>query len=189
MNACPDSFGKLRQIQDNELLTMLAWRNSPSVRANMYTRDVITEEKHLSWWAQVQKSQDKQYFMYEHEGKPTGIVGFTQIDKINSNASWAFYSSPNAKKGAGSRMEYLALEYFFQELKFHKLHCEVLAFNEPVIRLHKKFGFQVEGIFKEHHVIDAGFVDIYRLAIIRDEWAKVSDSIKAKLLRMQGESE
>lgn len=41
-------------------------------------------------------------------------------------------------------MEYLALEYAFKDMGLHKLFCEVLAFNAPVIKLHQKFGFKIE---------------------------------------------
>ena len=67
-------------------------------------------------------------------------------------------------------MEILAIEHAFATLGLHKLYCEVLAFNEPVIALHRKFGFQVEGIFREQHRKDGEYVDIFRLGLLRDEW-------------------
>ena len=165
-----NTLGQLRSIQDNELGLMLSWRNSPAIRANMYTRHEISEEEHLAWWSRTCKRKDQLYFMYEHETKPLGIVGLTDIDVINSNCSWAFYASPSAPKGTGSRMEYLALEYVFGFLKLHKLYCEVLTFNTPVIKLHQKFGFAVEGVLRQHHLVDGEFVDIHRLALIKAEW-------------------
>lgn len=164
-------LGQLRSIEDQELELMRSWRNSPTVRQNMYTRHEISQEEHLSWWARTREREDQRYFMYESDGLPLGIVGFTQIDTISANCSWAFYSAPTAPRGTGSRMEFLALDLAFQELKMHKLHCEVLAFNEAVIRLHQKFGFQVEGIFRQHHRVEDRFVDIFRLGILNDEWS------------------
>jgi len=154
-------LGCLRKIFDSELELMLSWRNAPSVRANMYTRHEITLEDHLVWWQAVQEREDQHYFIYESEaGLPSGIVAFTLIDRVHSNSSWAFYAAPDAERGTGSKMEFLALEYAFEKLKLHKLHCEVLAFNQTVIKLHQKFGFSIEGVFRDQHRINDGFEDI-----------------------------
>lgn len=177
-------FGVLRAIDATELELMREWRNSPAVRENMYTRHEISREEHLSWWARTQQRQDQEYFMYEFDGVPSGIVGFTQIDPVNANATWAFYASPLAPKGTGSRMEYLALEHAFTVLKLNKLCCEVLAFNEAVIKLHKKFAFSVEGIFREQHRVASNFVDVYRLGVLSREWAVQRPRMAEKLEKL-----
>lgn len=137
----------------------------------MYTRHEISEEEHLAWWSRTSQRTDQLYFMYEYETRPLGIVGITAIDVANSNCAWAFYASPEAPKGTGSRMEYLTIEYVFGVLKAHKLYCEVLAFNTPVIKLHQKFGFFVEGVLRQHHQGEGGFVDIHCLGLLHSEWA------------------
>ena len=137
----------------------------------MYTRHEISEEEHLAWWSRTRQRSDQLYFMYEQDTQPLGIVGITVIDVANSNCSWAFYASSDAPKGTGSRMEYLTLEYVFGVLKLHKLYCEVLAFNTPVIKLHQKFGFALEGVLRQHHLVDGEYVDIHRLGLLQAEWA------------------
>jgi len=178
------SFGKLRGIKPEELELMLSWRNAPNVRANMYTRHEISTGEHLAWWSRVQQRTDQKYFMYEMGGAPSGIVGFMGIDTDSRNSSWAFYSSPAAPKGTGSKMEFLALEYAFHELGLHKLHCEVLAFNSPVIKLHQKFGFKVEGILREHHKVDDTFVDVYRLGLLSHEWEEHRTAMHDKIEKL-----
>ncbi|MBQ5963374.1 UDP-4-amino-4,6-dideoxy-N-acetyl-beta-L-altrosamine N-acetyltransferase [Massilia sp. ZL223] len=173
----------LRAIADDELELMLAWRNAPTVRANMYTRHEITLAEHSAWWRATQQRPDRRYFMYEYQGRACGVVGFTDIDAASLNASWAFYAAPDAPKGTGSRMELLALDYAFDELKLHKLHCEVLAFNEAVISLHQKFGFQVEGILRDQHKVDDKFVDVYRLGMLDAEWTIQRGPMFVKLIR------
>lgn len=156
---------------------MLSWRNSPKVRMNMYTRHEISFREHLSWWSRVRDSSSDKYLMYEFHGQSLGVVGFNKIDHLSKNAFWAFYASPTAPKGTGSSMEFLALDYAFFELQLHKLSCEVLAFNSPVIKLHKKFMFSIEGNYRENHLHDKVYVDVVRLGILRREWLEVRDSI------------
>lgn len=163
-------FGILRSIEDNELEMMWIWRNMPAVRANMYTQHVISYEEHLAWWTKTRRRTDQKYYMYELAGTPSGIAAFTDFDTENQTAAWAFYTAPVATRGAGSKMEYLMLERAFDTFRLHKLYCEVLAFNASVVKLHQKFGFKIEGIFREQRNVDGGFVDVYRLGILSGEW-------------------
>ena len=79
-------------------------------------------------------------------------------------------------------MEFLILEHAFDVLKLQKLYCEVLAFNTPVIKLHQKFGFSVEGVFRQQHKANADFVDIYRLGILAPEWQEHRQAMQEKLI-------
>jgi UDP-4-amino-4,6-dideoxy-N-acetyl-beta-L-altrosamine N-acetyltransferase len=173
--------GILRAIKEDELPTILAWRNSPKIKANMYSRHDISLEEHLAWWTRLKDSSDRAYFIYEHHGIPTGVVGFSQIDTYHQNASWAFYASPDAPPGSGARMELLALDHAFDDLQLKKLYCEVLEFNQSVINLHTKFGFKVEGVFKEQHLYENSHIDIYRLAILANEWQAKRPEMLMKL--------
>lgn len=177
-------LGQFRSIFDHELDLIRSWRNHPFVRLNMYTRHEITKEEHQLWWEKVQKNKSQKYLMYELDGIPMGVVSFINIDKVNFNSSWAFYASPEAVKGTGTKMEYLALDYAYNDLSLHKLSCEVLGFNTSVIKLHKKFGFKVEGILREHHKIDNEFVDIYYLGLLSEEWKEQRPVIKKVLDRL-----
>jgi UDP-4-amino-4,6-dideoxy-N-acetyl-beta-L-altrosamine N-acetyltransferase len=175
------NIGSLRAIAEHELELMRSWRNAPSVRENMYTRHEISKEEHLSWWGRIRSREDQCYLMYELAGEPMGIVAFTNVDKESSNSFWAFYAAPNAPMGTGSKMEFLALDYAFVELSLYKLQCEVLAFNKPVIKLHQKFGFKVEGVFRAQHKVDEEFIDIYRLGLLASEWSEHRGQMEAKL--------
>jgi UDP-4-amino-4,6-dideoxy-N-acetyl-beta-L-altrosamine N-acetyltransferase len=174
-------LGVFRDILDDDLEMILNWRNAPSVRQNMYTRHEISLEEHHRWWKVVCSRNDQRYFLYENAGTPLGVVGFTQINTSDLNSSWAFYASPDSPRGTGSRMEFLALEKAFGEIGLHKLYCEVLDFNEPVVKLHKKFGFNVEGIFREQHQVDGDYVDVIRLGILKSEWESIREGMLVKL--------
>lgn len=177
-----DQFGLLRNIADNEIELMLAWRNEPTVRVNMYTRHEISIEEHLAWWRSTAIRLDQRYFMYERLGTPLGIAAFTTIDIHNRNATWAFYASPSAPKGTGSRMEFLMLEHAFTALELSKLYCEVLAINSSVVKLHRKFGFSIETTLKNQYIANNSPVDIYRLSISADIWLEHRHAMYQKLL-------
>ena len=178
-----NTIGHLRPIEETELELMLAWRNAPGVRQNMYTRHEISREEHLSWWVRTRELASQQYFMYEYRGQASGIVAFTGIDRGSLNCSWAFYASPDAPRGTGSRMEFLALEHVFTNMGLHKLYCEVLAFNAAVIKLHQKFGFEIEGVFKEHHRTEDAYTDIYRFGLLSRTWQMKREELLLKVIK------
>ena len=172
---------KLRPLQTSDLETILEWRNDPSVRQNMYTQDIISIEQHRTWWSDVSCRNDKKYFICEEFGVAVGVVAFTDINFRIGHASWAFYSDPNARRGTGSSMELLALDFAFLDMKLNKLYCEVLSFNQSVINMHKKFGFNVEGTFVQQFKNENGYSDVVRLAIFQTEWAVRRSEIIQKL--------
>lgn len=177
-------LGVLRDIDESELELILSWRNTPSIRQNMYNNHIISIEEHKRWWSTIKNRSDCRYFIYEFNGQPSGIVGMVSIDQKNRNCTWTFNASPEAPKGTGSRMEYLALNYMFDELGLHKVYCEVLAFNTPVIKMHKKYGFEEEGIFKEQYFRDDEFIDVYRLGLFSRTWLSLRDNIRDKLIKI-----
>ncbi|MRI34297.1 UDP-4-amino-4,6-dideoxy-N-acetyl-beta-L-altrosamine N-acetyltransferase [Endozoicomonas sp. OPT23] len=178
------SFGTIREIQPDEVELMLAWRNAPSVRQNMYTNHVITLAEHLKWWESTKQNNKSQYFMFESNGQPYGIIGFTGIDRLNRCTSWAFYAAPGSPRGTGSKMEFQALEYAFNTLKLNKIFCEVLSFNAAVIKLHKKFGFVEEGVFRQQHLVDGIFTDVHRLGLLESEWAEQKSAVRSRLEKL-----
>lgn len=181
MSTDSEFLGHFGGVRESDLELMLSWRNDPGVRNNMYITSEISIEQHVAWWQRMTVDPSVKYFIYNYKDKPSGVVYFTGIDSVNHQSMWGFYSSQNAPKGTGSRMEFLALDYAFNELSLKKLSCEVLDYNPAVISLHKKFGFEVEGIFKQHHLYLGEYRDIFRLAILNDVWAARRQSMLEKL--------
>jgi UDP-4-amino-4,6-dideoxy-N-acetyl-beta-L-altrosamine N-acetyltransferase len=136
----------------------------------MYTTHEISVDEHRSWFERIKADPTKRYFLYLEDDEPLGVIAFTDIHACNKTAAWAFYAGEAAPRGTGSRMELAALDHAFDTLGLEKLWCEVLAFNTAVLELHRKFGFQEEGVFRSHHVAGTERVDVHRLAILRSDW-------------------
>lgn len=177
-----EAFGRLRAMNKDDLAQVLAWRNAPAVRHNMYTNHEISPDEHAAWFAAQSQRQDVELLIYETAaGKAAGFVSFSEILPQHHRATWAFYAAQEAPKGSGSLMEFLALEHFFAREAFDKLQCEVLSFNMPVVRLHQKFGFEIEGVFKRQYFRNDMAYDIYRLALTRDVWQQQRNIMFNKL--------
>ena len=174
---------RLRPLAHSDLDLVLTWRNLPEVRNNMFTRHEITVEEHRAHFARALVDPTKAYFLCESsDGDPVGVVNFVDIDTIHGTATWAFYSGDLQRRGVGSWMELLALDHAFGELGLMKLCGEVLEWNDAVVRFHLRFGFRIEGVFKDQHVRDGERFDVVRIAIFREEWARRRPAMRARLL-------
>ena len=171
----------LKPLTTDDAEMILGWRNAPEVRKNMYSTHEITIEEHLNWIAKLSEDKSRKYFVFFRNGSPVGVIGFSEINRITGLATWAFYANPEAPRGSGSLMEYYALEYAFNNLALHKLRCEVIEFNTPVVKLHQKFGFEIEGIHRDAHYDGQVYHNVVHLGILAKEWSRHQPQMKNKL--------
>ena len=84
----------------------------------------------------------------------------------------------------GKQIELNILSYVFDELKLNKLCCEVLAFNELVVKIHQKYGSKIEGRLRKHIFKNGEFHDVIVMGILKEEWERIKekfDFVKAKI--------
>lgn len=169
------------QVQDRDML--LHWRNLPEVAKYMYTDHIITPEEHDAWFQRMPHDSTRRFWIIVCDGIDVGLVNIYGLDHQNRRCDWAFYvADPSARgKGVGSFVEYSILCYAFDELGLNKLCCEVLDFNEAVVSMHKSFGFQQEGLFREHIIKNGQPFDVVALSILRKEWEAKRPDIEARL--------
>lgn len=160
----------LKPLTVGDLDIVLAWRNHPDVRKNMYTQHEISRDEHYAWFERIKGDETKRYLICMANEEPVGLINFVDINPTHKTASWGFYSGDVSKRGVGTQMEFLALNYAFEDLGLEKLCCEVLSFNASVISFHRKFGFDVEGIFRKQFFDGEQYHDIYRLAMFKADW-------------------
>ncbi len=177
---------ELRDINSNDKDKLREWRNMPEISKYMYFDHHITKEEHEKWFNRISSDKTTKYWIIVCDGEDVGLVNLYGIDNQNLRCHWAFYiSSSNARgKGVGSFVEYSILHYVFDKMCLNKLCCEVLGFNEPVVRMHKKFGFKEEGLFKEHIIKNNQPHKVYCLAILRSEWNDIKPEIVKRLKKV-----
>ncbi|MGG7576421.1 UDP-4-amino-4,6-dideoxy-N-acetyl-beta-L-altrosamine N-acetyltransferase [Rhizobium sp. Nf11,1] len=157
---------------------VLSIRNEEEIREMMYNNGVISENEHSAWLNKLAAADDRKFFAVVYDGDVIGGVGMDSIDRVNRRANWAFYLSKEQRgKGLGKALEFRALETFFAGDEINKLNCEVMSFNASVIKLHKQFGFSVEGTRRAHIRRDVEYCDVVLLGITASEWRAVRDNI------------
>jgi UDP-4-amino-4,6-dideoxy-N-acetyl-beta-L-altrosamine N-acetyltransferase len=176
----------LRPLEPADKDRLYAWRNSPEVAAYMYTEHQISPEEHARWFGGLAGDARRDYRIIEVDGVASGPANFYDIDRVQGRASWAYYlADPSVRgKGVGGYIEFVMIERAFGELGLRKLWCEVLITNEPVWKLHQKFGFRQEALLRAH-VIKAGQpVDVMGLGLLAEDWAQMRPAMVERLVRL-----
>lgn len=164
---------KLRKISEQDLQTILRWRNSDRVRANMFTDHIITMEEHRRWYDSVKENDNSVYLIFEYDETPHGLTNFININNSTKTCSWGFYLGNGFyHSGLGTILAYLSLDYAFLSLQMEKIYGKVLAFNTASIGLFLKMGF-TKDVFLENYILKNGaFEDVIRFVLLKDEWFK-----------------
>lgn len=161
-----ETTDRLRPLTGDDLETIRAWRNHPDVRSSMFSTNEITRDEHRAWFDRASADAARRLLLLERDDRAAGFVQF-EIVGDGGIAEWGFYVAPGAKKGTGGLLARYALRFAFQDAGFHKVCGRVLAFNEPSIAFHLKFGFLREGILREHHFDGSRYHDVFCFGLLR----------------------
>lgn len=178
---CQQEFS-LRDINEEDLQTMLLWRNSARVRSKMFTHRIISVEEHSNWYKRQKEDNRNKYMMFAKGGHALGVTYFNNIDWDNKLGFWGFYlGSDNLPRGMGTVMGWISLEYAFNILNLRKVCGEILSFNIPSIKVFKKLGFTEEGRLREQISKENMLVDLVFMGLLRNEWVKKSSELNKKI--------
>lgn len=73
-------------------------------------------------------------------------------------------------KGLGKKSLNVLFSYGFNNLGLNRIACEVLHYNERMIRLMDSMKMNIDGILREARFIDGQFVDIFIFSKLRKEY-------------------
>jgi UDP-4-amino-4,6-dideoxy-N-acetyl-beta-L-altrosamine N-acetyltransferase len=173
----------LRALDAADAARLLAWRNSPEVARHMYSDHVIAPEEHTAWLAGALADPRRRYWIIELDGAPVGLANLYDIEPIHRRCSWAYYLADPATRGrgVGTYVEYFVLTYVFDRLNLNKLCCEVFLANEAVWKMHESFGFEREGLYRDHIMKAGKFEDVVALAMRAAAWREKKPALRERL--------
>lgn len=134
----------LREMTEQDLPLMMAWRSSPLVYAGFYqqTRPLIWEE-HFSWWES--RNSDWRSFLCLYDDRPIGVVNIGQLDHFSPEIGYFIGEVSLWGQGLGVRMVSLGLMWLRRYSQEHKhithVHTTIKDDNKSSIKLIKKLGF------------------------------------------------
>ena len=164
-----------------------SWRNSSEVSKYMYSDDSISADQQIKWFRQIKDDPTKKYWIIKVDDKYVGVVNLYDIDKRNKRCYWAYYLAESSirGKGLGRLIELNILQYIFEDLGLNKLCCEILSFNEIVVKIHEKYGSKIEGNFRQHIYKQGKFHDIICMGILKEEWSELKKKFEFEKINIE----
>jgi L-phenylalanine/L-methionine N-acetyltransferase len=126
-------------------------------------RSVADERRYLK---AVQRHADAAVFVVEEDGR---IVGRLSLSRDPHPASQhvadlgLMVAADHRRRGLGKVLLEEAVRWA-RESGVRKLELHVFPWNEPALRLYESFGFEREGLRREHYARDGEYVDAILMA-------------------------
>ena len=141
----------------------------------------LTEARHQIWdrnkavdFIKSASSKNSKIFgvFIKNSDKAIGNIRVFNIHDIHRRAelSFLFYDKNEWSRGYATEAIESVLMYVFDELNLHRIVADYYATNAASARLFEKVGFIIEGMFKEHFVMEDGeFIDSIRVAKLNEK--------------------
>jgi hypothetical protein len=154
---------------DNEFLRQL--RSHPKVNKFLFQDKNITRIEQEYWWENEYSNNDswKIWIVYdEYIERPIGYIN-TKIDSIiHRRCQTDYVISPEFDE---AKYENKIIKWMINnskniEIDIHKIWMYVLSENIKKIETMNKFGFEIDGIVRDHICKNNIFKDVYLMSLI-----------------------
>ncbi len=108
--------------------------------------------------------------------KPIGLCCMRDIDKNNGNAEVLLGIGEKDMRLAGFGLDTFVtlLDFAYYELGLHKTYMRVLESNPFGLQNALKFGYKPEGHLRDQAFVDGGYINVFFLGLLKDEYEKLS---------------
>jgi len=147
----------LAALQDPELLQLTEARHTK------WTRDAVIRYVHDS---NVPTVIELIGIFFKDSDAHIGNIRLSGFSFIHKRLEFGILIWDRNAWGKGYATEAITgLErYVFDELKFHKLCADYYVINQASQKIFEKCGYKIEGIFKDHFLLDDTYIDSVRVA-------------------------
>lgn len=167
---------ELRGIEPGDADFFYEWNKETATQKNLdqiwFPSSLFRQEKWVEKQS-IKSIEDDSYFfvILNKVGEKVGMIHSHDCDKKNGNFGYGLgIIEGHRKKGYASEAIRMLLNYYFQELRYHKAIVGIYAFNQVSIALHKKIGFKEEGRLREMLFGGNEFHDLLKFGLLKREF-------------------
>lgn len=128
---------ELRAADREDAAIILEWRNDDTVRANSFSKDIISWDEHIKWFERKMADENCLMFILEDEGER---VGSLRLDITESVAEISYMVAPG-KRGKGYGKQILSFSDSVAPEAVKTLVGLVEKQNEASIRCFESDGY------------------------------------------------
>ena len=139
---------QLRPLDENDLKTLMDWRNKDEIREWFLNTKVITKEEQIKWFEKYIANSDDIMFIIEYSkfNVPVGAVALYNIDRKNDMAEFGrLMIGEEIARGRyiGYEATKLICDFAFSRLGMSEVYLTVISDNYAAIKTYEKVGFKV----------------------------------------------
>ena len=178
---------KLRHLTEDDLEKVLNWRTSEHVTKYMFSDIEYNLDKQKEWLYKNKTDPNKQTWMIVYNDFDIGVISLSDIDLINKRCFFGYYVGEISMRGKGLARHLLCniQDYVFDNLQMNKLCGDIFAFNEIALKVRKKYGSEIEGVFKQHIYKNGQFHDVLRMAILKEKWLSIREEYNYEQINIE----
>lgn len=132
----------IRTADQEDAFQVYRWRNSDYVRSTRLSQEVEDLQRHLEWWNNALRSNNKHLLMVQFLATDVGHVRLDFTDHKNSAEISIVMDPAFCGKGFGTEAIKLACRYGFDLYQPEFIEANILTSNKASIRAFEKAGFK-----------------------------------------------
>jgi RimJ/RimL family protein N-acetyltransferase len=141
-----------------------------------------TRPEFQPWLEKAAESVDPLYFAIIDKvtGKVAGRQSLMAIDVANGSIEIGhiYWGPLISRRPAATEAFFLLADYAFSDLGYRRFQWRCNNWNEPSKRAAQRFGFKLEGVFRQHMVIKGENRDTAWFSILDSEWPLLREAFK-----------
>jgi RimJ/RimL family protein N-acetyltransferase len=170
----------LRPAERADIPLFVRWFNDYGMSRTLGPRAPMSIPMEEQWFERAVADQGKTGYHFvaclRADDRPIGTLGLFDLDLNNGSAGLGIsIGDPDDRgRGHGTDMLRALLGWAFGHLRLERIWLDVYDFNPGARRVYLRVGFVDEGVSRHAVFREGVYRDLYRLAILRDEWAAQS---------------
>lgn len=166
----------LRPAERSDLPVFVRWLADAEVTRNLSVAAPLSDAMEEKWFEQgiERQGRDRYHFVIclVGDGRPIGAADLRDINLEDGHAAFGIMIGEKSEwnRGYGTEALYAICDFGFGQLRLERIELDVYAPNTRAQRSYEKAGFRLEGTLRHAHFADGQFLDVLRMALLRDEW-------------------
>ena len=144
-----------------------------------------SHEQFEAWVKEREASRDPWFYAFidRATGKAVGMGSFMRCDAPNGVIEIGhIWMSPGLQKTReATEAIYLMIRHCFDDLGVRRLEWKCDALNAPSRKAAERFGFEFEGIFRQHLIVKGRNRDTAWFAMLDRDWHRIREAFEAWL--------
>ena len=163
----------IRKFTFDDISKKIEWINNPQNNRYLHYDLPLEYEKTCQWFEHTKDRADRYDAVIEYMGQPVGLIGLLDIDYKNRRAEEYLVIGETSfkNKGIAFKSGNLLMLYAFYKLNLNKVYAYIEVKNNPILKLDtQKRNYKIEGMLKEHILINGKYIDVYYIGALKNEF-------------------